>query len=76
LLIDEGDDGDWSIADKSGEMSNVVEHLLAGCSQNSEAAKTFETGTFVFRQRGLQLMSHNTTSRAVPLRPPATDCEL
>jgi hypothetical protein len=47
LLIDESDDGDWSIADKRGEQGNVVEHLLAGCSQNTKATKTFETGTFI-----------------------------
>jgi len=32
LLIDESDDGDWSITDESGQMSNVVEHFLAGGS--------------------------------------------
>src|SRR5260370_19917885 len=37
LLLDESDDGDWSVADKSGQMSNVVVHLLAGCSQDSKA---------------------------------------
>jgi hypothetical protein len=50
LLIDESDDGDWSIADMSSQMSNFVEHLLAGCSQNSKATKTFETGAFVLWQ--------------------------
>jgi hypothetical protein len=43
LLIDESDDGDWSIADKSGQTGDVIEHLLAGCSQNTKATKTFET---------------------------------
>jgi hypothetical protein len=47
LAVDEGDDGDWSIADKSGQLSQVVELLLAGRSQNSKATKTFETGAFV-----------------------------
>jgi hypothetical protein len=53
LLIDESDDGDWSIADKGGQTSNVVEHLLAGCSQNLKATKTFETKAFVLWQRQL-----------------------
>jgi hypothetical protein len=51
LLIDESDDGDGGIAHKSSQMSDVVERLLAGCSQNSKAMKTFETGAFVFWQR-------------------------
>jgi hypothetical protein len=42
LLIDESDDGDRSITDKSGQTGNVVEYLLARSSQNSKAAKTFE----------------------------------
>jgi hypothetical protein len=32
-------------------MSDVVECLLAGSSQNSKAIKTFEAGAFVFWQR-------------------------
>jgi hypothetical protein len=53
LLIDESDDGNWSIADKSGQTSNVVEHLLARCSQDSKATKTFETGAFTLWKRQL-----------------------
>src|ERR1035438_3602336 len=43
LLIDESDDGDRSIAHKSGQMSDVVEALLAGSSENSKAMKTFRS---------------------------------
>jgi hypothetical protein len=53
LLIDESDDGDWSIADESGQTGDVVEHLLAGCSQNPKAMKTFETGPFILWERQL-----------------------
>jgi hypothetical protein len=65
LLIDESDDGDWSIADKSGEMGNVVERLLAGCSQNAKATETFETGIFILWERELHERL-TTTTEAVP----------
>src|ERR1035438_8887178 len=50
LLIYESDDSDWSIADQTSQTGKVVEHLLADRSQNSKAAKTFETGAFVLWQ--------------------------
>jgi hypothetical protein len=53
LLVDESDDGDRRIAHGSGQMSDVVELLLAGGSQNTKATKTFETGVFIFWQRQL-----------------------
>jgi hypothetical protein len=53
LLIDESDDSYGGIAHKSSQMSDVIEPLLAGSSQDSKAMKTFETGTFVFWQRRL-----------------------
>ena len=53
-------------------MKNVVEHLLAGTSQNSKAMKTFETGAFVFLQR---LRRHLPTvgrrsTLSIPMRTP------
>jgi hypothetical protein len=70
LLIDESDDGDWSIADKSGQTGNVVERLLARSSKNSKATKTFETGTFVLWQRWLHSRLRTTHEKRFPLRPP------
>jgi hypothetical protein len=67
LLIYESDDGDWSIADKSGQMNDFVEHLLAGCSQNSKGMKTFETEAFVLWQRQLH-KDLTTTRNAAPAR--------
>jgi len=48
LLIDECDNGYGGIAHESSQMSDVVECLLAGSSQDSKAMKAFETGTLVF----------------------------
>jgi hypothetical protein len=48
VLIDECDNGHGGVAHDSSQMSDVVERLLAGCSQDSKAMKTFETGNFVF----------------------------
>jgi hypothetical protein len=50
LLIHESNGGERDITHKSSQMSDVVEPLLAGCSQNSKAVKTFEAGAFVFWQ--------------------------
>jgi hypothetical protein len=54
LLIDECDNGYGDIAHESSQMSDVVECLLAGSSQDSKAMKAFETGTLVFWLRRLQ----------------------
>src|ERR1039457_918073 len=72
LLIDESNLAEGSIADEGGKMKNVVEHLLAGTSQNSKAMKTFETGAFVFLQR---LRRHLPTvgrrsTLSIPMRTP------
>jgi len=61
LAVDEGDDGDWNLADKSGQLSQVVELLLAGRSQNSKATKTFETGAFVLWRGRLHWTLHNNS---------------
>src|ERR1035438_2855110 len=72
LLVDKGDDGDRGIAHKSGQISDVVEPLLAGSSQNSKATKTFETGAFVFRQRHLHLLLLTTLEEQSPAARPPT----
>jgi hypothetical protein len=53
LLIDESNLAEGSIAGEDSETKNVVEHLLAGSSQNSKAMETFEAGALVFWQRQL-----------------------
>jgi len=66
LLINESDDGDRDVADKSSEMGNVVEYFLTECSENSQSAKTFDAGAFVLWERQLHLKARHQERQAVP----------